>query len=320
MPLAGWFIARFRVGRATLVGTLMLSLSPAIISMANTFSFLIVAMVYFGLTNALMDVSMNAAAALTEKKLQRHIMSTCHGMWSFGAMVGSAVGSITVGLGIGIRPHLFIAVILVISSVIVLSRLISSYEEERKTGEKVFALPNLALFGLATAAFCIMLSEGAIADWSAIYMKETLLSNPFLIGLAYSSFSFLMAIGRFSGDAVIPTIGKRHTVFWGALLSGIGLGATLIIGDPMFAIIGFGLTGFGYSCIIPVLFSSAANEPGFSSGTGIASVSIIGYTGFLAGPPVIGFLADSYGMTLALGYVAILSFLVCVIALLIKFK
>ena len=232
MPITGWIIAKLGLGRATLIGTLLHILSPAFLSMADSFTGLVIGMVYFGLTNAVMDVAMNATSAATEKKLKRPIMSTCHGMWSFGAMVGSATGSVFLGLGTSVIAHLCGMVLLIVISTIALSTTIVRYKEAQGSQDKLFTVPNLALMGLAVMAFCIMLSEGAIADWSAIYMKETLLSSPYLVGLAYSSYSLLMAGGRFAGDIIILKIGKKRTVILGSLVSVISLGITLIIADP----------------------------------------------------------------------------------------
>lgn len=320
IPFAGWLISKFKIGRTSWVSAVLHFISLIFLSLADTHFTLGLAMAYFGLTNAILDISMNAAAAATEKKLRKHIMSTCHGMWSLGAMVGSASGSIMVGLGLSYPIHLVFVVVVVLIPTILFYKTINSYQEEQNTGDKIFALPNLSLLGLAFMAFCILLSEGAIADWSAIYMKETLLSNPYLVGLAFSSYAFLMAIGRFFGDSIIPRVGKKKTVFTGAVIGVLGLGSTLVINDPYFAIAGFGLTGLGFSCIVPVLFSSAANEPGFSPGTGIASVTIIGYSGFLAGPPFIGWIADQYSMPIALSLVVILSVIVSIMAIRINFK
>ncbi|HCX20410.1 MAG TPA: MFS transporter, partial [Cytophagales bacterium] len=167
---------------------------------------------------------------------------------------------------------------------------------------------------------CILLSEGAIADWSAIYMRDVIHSDPFLYGVVYSGFALFMTVGRLSGDALIPMIGKKKLVLYGGLISSIGLAIAVLSNSAFLAIAGFSLTGLGFSCIVPVLFISAANEPGYSSGTGIAAVTTLGTAGFLVGPPLIGLLAEWYDLSVGLGFVLFCAVLVSLLSLAIKFR
>ena len=235
-------------------------------------------------------------------------------------MIGSGLGSIYVGLNIGVAIHLMPLSILALIIVVLLTKPINSYSEEFSSDDKVFALPNLSLLGLAFIGFCILLSEGAIADWSAVYMSETLQSNAFMTGLAFSGFSALMALGRFSGDNLIPKFGAKYVALFGAVISFLGLGLTLLIADPYFSVLGFSITGLGYSCLVPVLFSSAAREPGYTAGTGIAAVTTLGYTGFLVGPPAIGFISEAFSLTIGLALVVVLSGACAVLSLFVRWN
>jgi MFS family permease len=269
----------------------------------------------YGLSTAFMDIAMNAAAAVTEKKRNYPIMSTCHGMWSLGAMVGSGVGSLFVGFGIDPKIHLVSIVIILFIIILFLFPVILRYNDTEavETGH-AFALPTKAVLGLAFLAFCSMFNEGIIADWSAVYMAESLQSGPFYTGLAFSGYAMMMAIGRFSGDRLIPKFGNRRIVISGALISFFGILLALLFKSPVIAIIGFSFVGLGFSCIVPVLFSASAKTPGLSSGAGIAAVATLGYTGFLVGPPFIGWIADATSLGLAMGVVAILSLTVAVLS------
>lgn len=320
MPVAGWINQKLLLGRSIVGGSIVHILAPFILSFSGSFWGLTLGMVYFGLTNSWMDIAMNAGSAITERKVNRPVMSTCHGMWSLGAMVGAAGGSLALYLGISPILHLLGVSVVGLVLMIALSPTVWYLREDISHGSKVFSLPNLRLILLASIAFCILLSEGAIADWGALYMQEEIKSPLVLVGLAYATYSFLMALGRFAGDAIIPKYGKRNVVMAGGLIAAVSLAFTLLIGDPYLALLGFGFTGIGFSCVVPSIFSAAANEPGFSAGAGIASVTIIGYTGFLIGPPVIGLIAESFGLTLAMSLVVVLSLLVTLIAFLIKFK
>ncbi|MFT4736191.1 MAG: MFS family permease [Cyclobacteriaceae bacterium] len=320
MPIAGWLNDRIGLGRSLVISALFHILSPALLSLTSSFWTLFAAMGYFGLTNAWMDIAMNASAAIRERKLARPVMSSCHGMWSLGAMLGAASGSIALWIESAVPVHLSIVTVASIVFIILLVKDIIHLREVKVASDRLIAFPNFHLVLLSTIAFCVMISEGAMADWSALYMQETLHSPVLLVGLAYAVYSFLMASGRFMGDAIIPAIGKKRIVVFGGLISFFALGATLIIADPWFALIGFGLTGVGYSCVIPVIFSAAANEKGFSAGAGIASVTILAYTGFLLGPPLIGIVAEALSLTVALGVIVLLSGMVALIASLIRFK
>lgn len=313
MPVSGWLIARLTLSRATLISLFLFVSVSYLPSMVTSMWGLTFVLFVYGLTNAFLDISMNAAAAIVEKDRKYPIMSTCHGMWSLGAMIGSLMGSMFIGFGVAPHIHLPTAAILIALAVFFIAGNILKFKDDHTQGH-VFAIPSKALLGLALIAFCILLNEGAIADWSAVYMKETLNSNPFLIGLAFSGYAMLMALGRFLGDALIPRFGNRRIVVAGALLAVFGLSLALLLANPYVAIFGFSLVGLGFSCIVPVIFSVGANTPGMSAGAGIAAVATMGYTGFLAGPPIIGFISEFYGLTIALSLVIVLSLLVALLA------
>lgn len=320
MPLSGWVIARFQLGRTVVFSAILHTASLPILALTNSFWALTVALVLFGFTNAIMDISMNAAAAGTEKQLRKPIMSTCHGMWSIGAMLGSGIGSLFVGLEVTPLIHLLIIAFVVFFIIAGLSGLLLRLSEARNKEDKLFALPKGVLLLLAFLAFCILMSEGAIADWSAVYMKEVIHADPYLTGLAFSGFALFMALGRLSGDAMIPRYGKKKLIFFGALIGSLGLVVALVVSNPYLVILGFSITGLGYSCLVPVLFISAANVPGYTSGTGIAAVTTLGYAGFLIGPPLIGLLSEQYGLTIGLCFVLFCALLVSILSLTIKFE
>jgi MFS family permease len=320
MPFVGYFIERLHLGRSIIIAGVFHTLSLLGLAFADSFWGLALGLLGYGLTNSLMDIAMNASASQVEKSMKKPIMSTCHGMWSLGAVLGSLTGSLAIGQHIHVSTHLVLITVIVLVFILLLARAIWSLKETKTDGQKVFAFPRGMLLVLAIMAFCILLSEGAIADWSAVYMKESLLAEGYLIGLAYDGFSFCMALGRFLGDAIIPKFGKGPTLKWGGAISSFGLFIAIVFPHPYMAILGFAITGFGYSCIVPILFIAAANQPGYTAGSGIAAVTTLGYTGFLIGPPMIGFLADSFGLPFGMGFIMVCSGLVSILAIMLKFK
>lgn len=317
MPMSGWIIEKLSLGKANLWALLLFILCSFVPSLSQSLWGLFGALFLYGLTNAYLDIAMNAAASVVEGAKKMPIMSTCHGMWSLGAMIGSVTGSFFIGFGIAPQVHLIlVALVTIVLSLPLIPTILQFKDNSNATNSAhVFTLPTKAILGLAIIAFCILMSEGAIADWSAVYMKDTLHSNPFLIGIAFSGYSLMMALGRFSGDAIIPKFGNKKIILGGALISVTGLLLALSFLNTYTAIIGFSLTGLGFSCIVPVVFSVSAKTPGMSAGSGIAAVATMGYTGFLAGPPFIGLIAEVFSLRLGLSIVVLLTLIVLVQAM-----
>lgn len=232
-------------------------------------------------------------------------MSTCHGMWSVGSMIGASSTSILIGLGIDGPPHIIILGILLFIFVLTRIPVLLSIREET-VSDVLFSLPSGPLIGLALISFCVMLGEGAIADWSAVYLQNTLSANAFYTGMGYAGFSLSMAIGRFYGDRIIATVGTRVLVMVGSLTGIVGLSVGLFIQEPLAVVLGFTFAGIGFSCLVPALYSSASRTPGRVSGASIAAVAGLGYFGMFIGPPLIGFVAEAYGLTIGLSIVILL--------------
>lgn len=321
MPLSGWVIARLELGRTVILSGVIHCVSLLWIGLAASQIQFTLALVIYGFMNAIMNISMNAAVANLERKSSHPFMSACHGMWSIGAMTGAGIGSLVIGFEIVTLSHLISIGSFCLIVITLLSKNLLSLKEAKNLGDRVFALPKGPLLILSFLAFCILLSEGAIADWSAIYMRDIVQSNPYFFGLAYAGFALCMTVGRFSGDALIPLLGKKRMVLLGGLISVCGL--TLAIagsGSTLLVILGFSLTGLGFSCIVPILFISAANEPGYASGTGIAAVTTLGTAGFLVGPPLIGLLSELFELRVGLGFVLLCALLVSILSARVKFR
>jgi len=155
-------------------------------------------------------------------------------------------------------------------------------------------------------AFCGLLAEGAIADWSAVYLRDTLRGGAPIAAAGFAAFSLCMAGGRFAGDRMVAYFGPRSVLRASSALAAIGLAVALAVGDPVAGIVGCGMVGLGISNVIPILFSAAGRVPGVQDGTALAAVATTGYFGLLAGPPLIGLAADLAGLRVALGIVSAL--------------
>lgn len=253
-----------------------------------------------------MDIAMNTAAAMIEEQEEVRIMSAFHGFWSIGAMMGAWIGSVSYGAEVPYTSHMAL-VVTVFLLIIFLQRNVyfSISDTQAPSDEPSFILPGKNLLVLAVVALLVFLAEGAIADWSALYMTEDLNAKSTYAGFGYSAFALMMAVGRFYGDEITQKLGPSNILIGGNLLVALSIGGLLLLANPWMAIIGFAVSGFGFSAIVPVVFSEAAKTPGMSTAGNMAAIGSVGYFGFLAGPPMIGFVAETLSLPKALAILAI---------------
>lgn len=284
-------------GKTTLYALLffcMVILAPV---MAVDFISLCVALFFLGFSMGWLDIAMNAVVNTIEKKEMISIMSTTHGFYSLGGIAGGGMGGLLAGLGVNPILHFTVSGLIVLLVALLFIRKHVGDIRDDKTRDPVplFALPRAPVMGLAVIAFCIMIGEGAVADWSTVYLDEFLSSGAMLAGLGYAGFSLTMTLGRFNGDYYIQKYGRSKVILFGITVAIAGI-LLLLTAKIAWVIIGFTLVGMGYSCIIPVLFSSAAKVVGINPAYGLASVASAGYFGFLIGPVIIGLIAEMYGL------------------------
>jgi len=307
LPFYSKIIQKLGERKSTIIGILSFLVAIVLPIAARTYIELMIGLFIVGLSMGLTDVAMNAVAAEVENQKKRVIMSTCHGFFSIGGMIGAATASIFIGLGASPLIHIGLwSVVLALMVISVAKNLLNSDQEHAEA--HVFRFPPKSILGLALIGFCIMLSEGAITDWSTIYLKDNLGAPAALSGLGFAGFAGLMSLGRFLGDNLIQKYGNKQLVFLGCILSILGL-VMLQVNNYGFAIAGLSVAGLGFSVIVPILFSSAAKQPGVKASVGIASVASSGYIGLLMGPVIIGFVADSWGLKNGFLFLAFLTFL-----------
>jgi Na+/melibiose symporter-like transporter len=268
------------------------------------------ALVFYGVMAGANDVAMNALAVGTERLLGTPTMSRFHAMFSLGGIVGAVLGALAAARGMGLREHLATGTIVTLAIAWMASRLTMETRTEVSTGHAVsFRRIPAALFALSAIGFCIFLSEGAIADWTAVYLKQVLHAGDGLAPIGYAVFSAAMAIFRFAGDAITVRLGRAWTIRGGGSIAAIGLAMVVAAQAPWVALAGFALAGAGFSSIIPLVFAAGGRIEGIGEGAGVATVSGLGYLGFLAGPPAIGFISEASSLRAGLGLLVVLSVL-----------
>ena len=303
MPLAGGLIARHGSRPVTRAGVTAFAASLALPPLATGLVALTAALVLLGATSGVMGVAMNAQAATVERRYARPIMASFHALFSFGGLVGAATGGLAASRGLGLAPHLgIVAAVIAVVGWLAGTRLLPA-SADAAPGGPAFARPTRALLALGVVAFCVLFGEGAMADWSAVYLRDVAGAGPGLAAAGFAAFSLAMATGRAVGDALTLRLGPARLVRAGGLLSALGLGIALSVPSPWAAVVGFGAVGAGLSSVFPTVLASAGRMPGQTAGTAIAAVSTFGYTGFLAGPPVIGLVAEWSSLRVGLAVV-----------------
>jgi MFS family permease len=309
MPLTGALAGRHGSRAATTVTVALYGMAVPGLALAPGLVGLGLALLAVGAASGALDVSMNAQGVAVERRYRRPIMSSLHGMFSLGGMSGAAATAL-IASRLDLFPHfLLVGALIVVLGLLACAPMLAASTEDRSAGPG-FAKPSLGLLVPGVVALSSLLSEGAMADWSAVYLSESLGAGTALAAAAFAAFSLAMAIGRFSGDRLVARLGGDLVVRAGGALAAAGLAATLLIGHPLAAVIGFALVGAGLSCTFPVVLSAAARSPEMPPSAAIAAVCTLGYLGFLIGPPAIGGLAELIGLPAALGLVVLLCALV----------
>jgi MFS family permease len=300
MPLTGMLVNRHGSARITMVTGLLFSLALPLPAMAEGVTLFVLALVAFGATIGSMDVAMNAHGLAVETHMRRPTMSLLHGMYSLGAMSGAGLSALVLETApVGI--HLAGAVLIAVTVVAAAGRgLLPGAADQGSSSEAFFALPSRATVGLGVLCFVALMAEGAVLDWSAIQLKQDFGMPAHRAGLGYALFALGMAGVRFAGDHLRSRIGSANLVRISAIVLCAAMTAALLSPSELVAIAAYGLAGLGMGNIVPVLFGGGGRLTPDAPGRGIAAVVTMGYAGFVAGPPFIGFLGQAIGLTAAL--------------------
>jgi predicted MFS family arabinose efflux permease len=260
----------------------------------------------FGASNGAMDVAMNAHGVAIQSELDRPIMSSFHGGWSVGGFAASGLVAVAAAGSLDPRVEsLIVGILLWLLSLWITRRLGTA--SAHSSGGNGLALPTRPVILIGGLCFLVMLAEGAIGDWSGIYLRHNTGASSATAAIAFTGFSLGMAVARLGGDVVNHRVGAAPLLRAGTSLVAIALSGVLLIGQTIPAIIGFALCGLGIANAVPLLFTAAGRiDP---PGPSLAAAFTLGYTGFIVGPPVIGVLSDQTGLpqTLALLVLALVA-------------
>jgi len=311
IPLSGWLVSRYGSKRAstwTNAGICLALMLPAFAVNAAT---LFAALFAFGFMMGADDVAMNSQAVMVERLTGSPTMSRFHAMFSLGGIVGASAGGWIASHAVGVVPHFVVASALFVSMSLGAAPLMLDVRAAATASASRlrFRQMPVALIALCAIGFCIFLSEGAMADWTAVYLRQILHAGPGVAAAGYAVFSAAMAIFRFCGDAITVKLGFAWTIRAGALLAACGLSLALLVDSPYWALPGFALVGAGFSSIIPLVFAAGGRIKSIGEGAGVATVSGLGYLGFLLGPTAIGFISELSSLRGGLALIVLLSLL-----------
>jgi len=304
LPVAGWLVSRLGSRLMTAAAGIALCLALPLPVASPSVALLSFSLALLGACNGLLDVSMNAQAAEVEQRVGRPIMSSFHALFSLGGVAGALLAGGAMASGIGDVAHVRVSAFVALTAAVVALPGLARPRAAREHAGPAVARPSGALLTIGILALLGLLAEGAMADWSAVYLHDTLGSSPSVAAIGFAAFSLAMAAGRFTGDALVGRLGPRRVLRGSSAVAAVGLGAALLVGHPAIGVVGCALVGLGIANIIPVLFSAAARVPGVPPGRALAAVATTGYLGFLAGPPLIGVVAEAAGLAAGLGLVS----------------
>lgn len=318
LPISGWLVSRFGSKRIMQISSLVYPLLLIEIGYCNSIFQLACLLFFFGLFGNMMNISANTQAVGVEHLYKRTIMASFHGVWSLAGFTGAAIGTLMIGLCISPLIHFIIIAILTISISLIAQRK-AIEKDDNKAGSTFFAKPDMVLFKLGLIAFCCMAAEGTMFDWSGVYFQKIVHAPTSLITIGYAAFMCSMATGRFVGDKLVAAFGKKRMLQASGIVIAIGLLIAVIFPSLLFATIGFLLVGFGVSSVVPLVYSQAGKSTKLSPGMALAAVSSIGFLGFLVGPPIIGFIAEAFGLQWSFTLIAFLGLGTTLLARFTKF-
>ena len=303
LPFAGPLVGRIGPRMAILAGFVLYSLAASLPAFALNPAMLFVALMLAGSTISFVELGLNVQADAVEKATGSVIMTTSHGFWSVGIMVGSLIGSVLAGFGLEARWAIMLVAAAILPVALIASRALPTLAPDTPKTENqrsVWAFPSLALLGICCFVFGITITEGAMADWSAIFLRDALGAESGVVGLGYSVFAMMVAAGRFGGDTLKRRFGAVSTARICGLLAIAGAVILLLSSNMPVALLGFGIIGLGVSVGFPLAVTAAAGLTDRAASANVAVLSFVALLGFLVGPPVIGFVAEHFDMRLAI--------------------
>jgi MFS family permease len=314
MPFSGKMVTKFGSHRILIFSLIMYVLCLANLGLATSALQLSLGLFLFGVFGNLANIAVNTQGVYTEVLFKKTIMSSFHGMWSFAGFTGALVGLGMLTLKLTPFHHFLVVGAIVLLMVAFNFKFLVKAKEKikNKTSEKkkLFVKPDSSLLWLGVIGFCSMASEGVMFDWSGVYFKDIVKAPGPLVILGYTSFMIMMASGRFLGDGLINKFGRERVMQISGVMISVGLFTAVFLPYIIPCTIAFMLVGLGVATIVPTVYSMAGKNPTVPPGEALTIVSSVSFLGFLMGPPVIGHIAEAFGLQFSFAFIGIFGVLI----------
>lgn len=315
LPLTGWLVHKYGSRRTSLAGAVIYSSTLVGLGWAPSLWLLVPCLVLFGFASNLMNISINTQAVGVEALYPKPIMASFHGMWSLAGFTGAAIGTAMIGWNVLPEFHfLVIMALILLGAVLSFNGLLPHTRSDEAAEQPLFVLPDRTLLSLGAIAFCALICEGAMFDWSGVYFKKVVQADKAWVGAGYTAFMSTMALGRFGADWLTGHLGPKRVIQLSGCLTAVGLLIAVLFPTLWTALLGFMLVGFGTSSVVPLVYSAAGKSTVMSAGMALAAVSTIGFLGFLIGPPIIGLVAGATSLRISYSLIAVMGLCVAAVA------
>ena len=297
MPIAGLLATRFGCRRVTIGGTLLICLALPLLATASSIPLLIATLFVFGAGLGVVDSTINLQAVIVERASGRNMMSGFHGLFSVGGIAGAAGVSALLALGMTPLWAIMVVIVLTLAALLKAAPHLLSYGSE-STGP-AFAVPHGVVLFIGLLCFTVFLAEGAMLDWSAVFLTTEKQIGEAYAGLGYAAFAVTMTAGRLTGDSIVRHLGARRVIVLGGLFAAAGLALATLAPGWELALAGYALVGIGCSNIVPVLYTAVGKQTVMPENIAVPAITTLGYAGILAGPAAIGFVAHASSLSSA---------------------
>lgn len=310
IPVTGQLLSKYSSRTVMMIGSVAFASVLGILGFCTAAWQLMVVLFLFGASRNLFNISTNAQAVEVQSLYDKSIMASFHGIWSLAGFAGAALGYFAVHYGVNTSYHLLaVSVVLIASSFWFISGTIY-HPPIPQPKRKIFTLPEKSLITFALICFCCMACENTMYDWSGIYFEKVIHISKGNATEGFVVYMIAMTLGRFMGDAIVNRFGIKNMLRGSGILIFTGLMLSVLFPNQITAALGFIMVGFGVSCVVPMVFQLAGRSKTMSSGTALASISSIGYLGFLLVPPLVGFVAEAINLRASFSLISLLGLMI----------
>ncbi|AZC38679.1 MULTISPECIES: MFS transporter [Pseudomonas] len=304
MPIAGVLAGRFGCRRVMAAGSLLICLALPLLATVSTVPLLIAGLFMFGAGLGTVDSTVNLQAVIVERASGRPMMSGFHGLFSLGGIVGAAGVSAMLGLGLSPLGATLVVVALLVVALLKAAPHMLPYGSQ--SSGPAFAVPHGVVLFIGCLCFVVFLAEGAVLDWSAVFLSAERQVDAAYAGLGYAAFALTMTVGRLTGDTIVHKLGAKRVIVMGGSVAAAGLLLATLAPAWEAALVGYALVGVGCSNIVPVLYTAVGKQTVMPEAIAVPAITTLGYAGILAGPALIGFIAHGSSLSIAFGLIAVM--------------